>query len=89
MPGRPDRALASMGIYVFDADFLYDQLRRDAGRARLGHDFGKDIIPYIVQHGKARGAPLRPLLRQASAGEPRPTGATSARSTPTATPTST
>ena len=53
LPDRPDRALASMGIYVFDAAFLYDQLRRDAAELGSAHDFGRDIIPYIVQHGKA------------------------------------
>ena len=53
MPGKPDRALASMGIYVFDTKFLFDELRRDAANPNSQHDFGKDIIPHIVQHGKA------------------------------------
>ena len=53
MPDQPDMALASMGIYVFDTGFLFDQLRRDAAEAASSHDFGKDIIPYIVRHGKA------------------------------------
>ena len=53
MPGKPDKALASMGIYVFDACFLFDQLRRDAADPESSRDFGKDIIPYIVKHGKA------------------------------------
>lgn len=53
MPGRPDMALASMGIYVFDAEFLYDQLDRDAATPGSARDFGKDIVPYIVKHGKA------------------------------------
>jgi glucose-1-phosphate adenylyltransferase len=53
MPDDPDRALASMGIYVFDAAFLYDQLRRDAADPYSQHDFGQDLIPYLVQHGKA------------------------------------
>ena len=53
MPGRPDFSLASMGIYVFDTDFLIDQLRRDAADASSSHDFGKDIIPYIVSNGRA------------------------------------
>jgi glucose-1-phosphate adenylyltransferase len=51
MPGRPDRALASMGIYVFSAGFLYEQLIRDADAAGSSHDFGKDIIPYAVGRG--------------------------------------
>jgi len=50
MPGRPDRALASMGVYVFDAEFLYAQLARDAAEARSNHDFGKDLIPHVVAH---------------------------------------
>ncbi len=53
MPGKPDKALASMGIYVFETQFLFDQLRRDASDPRSSRDFGKDIIPYLVQHGKA------------------------------------
>ena len=53
MPGKPDVALASMGIYVFSAQFLFDQLRRDAADPYSAHDFGKDIIPYIVKHGRA------------------------------------
>ncbi len=48
MPGKPDIALASMGIYVFNADFLYQQLDRDANDALSSHDFGKDIVPYLV-----------------------------------------
>ena len=53
MPGQPDKALASMGIYVFETSFLIEQLKRDAADPNSGHDFGKDIIPYIVKHGKA------------------------------------
>jgi len=53
MPDNPDMALASMGIYVFKTDFLLDQLRRDADDTSSSRDFGKDIIPYLVKHGKA------------------------------------
>jgi len=53
MPDKPDFALASMGIYVFRTKFLMEQLRRDAGEKETSHDFGKDIIPYIVKNGKA------------------------------------
>jgi len=42
-----------MGIYVFEAKFLYDQLRRDAEDPNSSHDFGNDIIPHIVKHGRA------------------------------------
>jgi glucose-1-phosphate adenylyltransferase len=53
IPGRPDTALASMGIYVFETKFLIEQLHRDAADTNSERDFGKDIIPYIVKHGKA------------------------------------
>jgi glucose-1-phosphate adenylyltransferase len=53
MPGNPEASLASMGIYVFDTEFLFDQLSRDASDQHSSHDFGKDLIPYIVQNGKA------------------------------------
>ena len=53
IPGNPDKALASMGIYVFRTKFLMDELRRDAANPSSSRDFGKDIIPHIVQHGKA------------------------------------
>jgi len=48
MPGRPDAALASMGIYLFRSAFLFDQLIRDAADPDSSHDFGKDIIPHCV-----------------------------------------
>jgi glucose-1-phosphate adenylyltransferase len=51
MPDHPDRALASMGIYLFDAAFLYDVLLRDADDPRSSHDFGKDVIPALVTQG--------------------------------------
>jgi glucose-1-phosphate adenylyltransferase len=53
MPGKPDRALASMGVYVFDREFLFDQLRRDSADPDSSHDFGKDIIPRLVREAKA------------------------------------
>lgn len=53
IPGNPDMALASMGIYVFDTEFLFEQLRRDADDPESKRDFGGDIIPYIVRNGKA------------------------------------
>jgi glucose-1-phosphate adenylyltransferase len=47
-PGSPGHALASMGVYVFNAPFLYEQLIRDADDLRSSHDFGADLIPYII-----------------------------------------
>jgi len=58
MPGKPDVALCSMGIYVFDTQLLIDQLRRDAADPNSSHDFGKDIIPYLVDNGKATAHPF-------------------------------
>jgi glucose-1-phosphate adenylyltransferase len=53
MPDDPDRALASMGIYVFSWRFLRELLRADADNPDSSHDFGHDLIPHIVRHGKA------------------------------------
>jgi glucose-1-phosphate adenylyltransferase len=53
MLGKPDRALASMGIYVFSADFLYAELERDLRDPTSSHDFGKDVIPNLVGRGRA------------------------------------
>ncbi len=51
MPGRADRALASMGIYVFGTRFLSGELERDACDAASSHDFGKDVLPGLVTRG--------------------------------------
>jgi glucose-1-phosphate adenylyltransferase len=53
IPGSPEMALASMGIYAFETRFLFDQLRRDAADPHSSRDFGRDIIPYLVKHGRA------------------------------------
>ena len=53
IPGKPGRVLGSMGIYVAEADFLYEQLGIDAAAADSSHDFGKDIIPRLVEAGIA------------------------------------
>ncbi|HSI38685.1 MAG TPA: glucose-1-phosphate adenylyltransferase [Methylotenera sp.] len=49
MPGDPTKAFASMGIYIFNAKFLYEQLIRDADDPKSSHDFGGDIIPYLIK----------------------------------------
>jgi len=51
LPGNDDRALASMGIYVFGTRFLSEELERDAGEPGSSHDFGKDVIPGLVKRG--------------------------------------
>ncbi len=58
MPGHPDKALASMGIYVFETQYMFDLLRADAHNSSSSHDFGKDIIPHIVKTGKAIAHPF-------------------------------
>jgi len=50
LPDDPTHALASMGIYVFNTQFLYDQLIADADLLHSTRDFGKDIIPSIIEH---------------------------------------
>jgi glucose-1-phosphate adenylyltransferase len=49
MSGNPGKALASMGVYVFNASFLIEQLLRDADDPKSSHDFGKDVIPHCVR----------------------------------------
>jgi glucose-1-phosphate adenylyltransferase len=53
MPDRPGYALASMGVYVFQREFLNEQLRRDAAEPGSSRDFGRDIVPWLVRNGKA------------------------------------
>jgi len=71
IPGNPNQALASMGIYAFNTRFLIDQMRRDAADPHSGHDFGKDIIPYLVKYGKAVAHPFsRSCVRSREESEP-------------------
>lgn len=58
MPGKPDRALASMGIYIFNARYLYRELEKDMADPHSSHDFGKDIIPRAVKEGRAAAHPF-------------------------------
>nr|WP_315233179.1 glucose-1-phosphate adenylyltransferase [uncultured Albidiferax sp.] len=58
MPGNPDMSLASMGIYIFNAAFLYAELERDMADPASSHDFGKDIIPRAVRNGNAVAHPF-------------------------------
>jgi len=53
VPGNPDCALASMGIYIFNRDFLFEQLIKDADEKDSSRDFGKDIIPNVVAKYRA------------------------------------
>ena len=59
IPGHPDTALASMGIYIFNTLFLYEQLIRDSDTSASSHDFGKDIIPRAIDKYRVVAYPFR------------------------------
>ena len=52
MPSQPGHALANMGVYVFNAQFLFEQVIRDHDDPHSSHDFGKDVIPHLVPRGR-------------------------------------
>ncbi len=58
-PHDPARALASMGIYIFNINFLYEQLIKDADTPASSHDFGKDIIPSLIDDYRIIAYPFR------------------------------
>ena len=58
IPGRDDTSLASMGIYIFNAAYLYQLLEEDLANPESSHDFGKDIIPRVVGEGSAVAHPF-------------------------------
>lgn len=58
MPNDTTKSLASMGIYIFDADYLYELLEEDDKDDSSSHDFGKNIIPKITQAGMAYAHPF-------------------------------
>jgi glucose-1-phosphate adenylyltransferase len=58
IPGNPDTTLASMGIYIFNAEYLYQLLEEDVANPASSHDFGKDIIPRVVAEGGAVAHPF-------------------------------
>ncbi|CAN5406869.1 glucose-1-phosphate adenylyltransferase [soil metagenome] len=58
MPGHPDMSLASMGIYVFNTKYLYEQLDLDMKNPESDHDFGRNIVPEAVKQGKAVAHPF-------------------------------
>jgi glucose-1-phosphate adenylyltransferase len=59
IPGKPDLCLASMGNYVFNTRFLYEQVIRDADDPRSQHDFGRNVIPYVVNRYRVFAFPFR------------------------------
>jgi glucose-1-phosphate adenylyltransferase len=58
VPGDPQHCLASMGIYLFEARFLFEELCRDATRRGSRHDFGGDIIPSIIEKSRVFAYPF-------------------------------
>jgi glucose-1-phosphate adenylyltransferase len=59
IPGDAEHCLVSMGIYVFTAEFLYEQLCQDATRSDSSHDFGRDIIPALISSHRVFAFPFR------------------------------
>ena len=67
MPGNPDMALASMGIYIFNTEFLIEQLIRDADTSSSSHDFGHDIVPLAMERYRAYAYPFRDVQKETQA----------------------
>jgi glucose-1-phosphate adenylyltransferase len=68
MPDNPALALASMGIYIFTTDVMYEQLFQDAARKEgSGHDFGRDIIPRMLDRHRVFAYPFRDENRKEAA----------------------
>ncbi len=59
LPGDASKCLASMGVYVFKAELLFEMLCRDATLPESEHDFGKNIIPYMMENYHARAFPFK------------------------------
>jgi glucose-1-phosphate adenylyltransferase len=67
IPGDPHHCLGSMGIYVFAARFLFEELCKDATRTGSKHDFGRDIIPSLIEERKVYAFPFRDENRKTDA----------------------
>jgi glucose-1-phosphate adenylyltransferase len=67
IPNDPGHALASMGIYVFNTRFLFEQLCRDANDPKSHHDFGKNIIPSIIDRHRVFAFPFKDENRKRDA----------------------
>lgn len=59
VPGKPGITLASMGNYIFNTEFLFDQLEKDAKQEGSSGDFGNDIIPKIIESHKVYAFPFK------------------------------
>lgn len=67
MPGRDDIALASMGIYVFETEFLRQRLAEDADKVDSAHDFGRNIIPATIGRNRTFAYPFENVETRAQA----------------------
>ncbi len=67
IPGKPGLCMASMGNYVFDTAFLYEQVIKDADTEGTKHDFGRDIIPSIIENYRVHAYPFRDTVTGAQA----------------------
>jgi len=67
LPGRPGVVLASMGIYVFNTKFLFEQLIKDADNAESSHDFGHNIIPSVIDKYRVSAYPFRDIAKDRKA----------------------
>jgi len=65
VPGNPDAAMASMGIYVFNREFLLEVLEKDAANEASEHDFGKNIIPESIEHHRVFAYPFHDVKTRA------------------------
>ncbi|HAS51264.1 MAG TPA: glucose-1-phosphate adenylyltransferase [Gammaproteobacteria bacterium] len=65
LPGRSDTTLVSMGIYVFNTAFLYQQLLDDAERTHSEHDFSRDILPILLEHYRVVAYPFQDVQTKA------------------------
>jgi glucose-1-phosphate adenylyltransferase len=67
LPGRPDVCLASMGNYVFNTGFLFEQVIKDADTPGTNHDFGRNVIPSIIRNYRVYAYPFRDAETQQQA----------------------
>ncbi len=67
MPGNPGKSLASMGIYVFNTKFLFEQLIYDADDPHSDHDFGKNVIPRVINQYQVFAYPFRDVQNNTQA----------------------
>lgn len=63
IPGKPGKCMASMGIYVFNTSFLYEQLIKDADTPNSSHDFGRDVIPGVIQRYVVSAYPFKDVQK--------------------------